>query len=92
MSAAHTPTPWKVVEQNQVIHAEGDNCHLMVADCFTRGNAAHIVKCVNAHDELVAAVRDAYTHAAQQVAGISTDFSTAKLRDYLLEVLAKVQS
>lgn len=50
----HTPTPWK--SANSFI-ISGDD---IVASCITstvdseqgRANAAHIVKCVNMHDEL----------------------------------------
>jgi hypothetical protein len=38
----HTPTPWRV----------GD-AGFTVAPCKSKANAAHIVKCVNLHDELV---------------------------------------
>lgn len=56
----HTPTPWDQI--NGVYTQENgyfsmvqtpDKC---VADVFDKEDAAHIVKCVNMHDELVEAL------------------------------------
>ena len=65
MTTNHTPGPWTVSEgatgERTVIWAKGaylaridGNCGQSQAD--REANAAHIVRCVNAHDELVAAL------------------------------------
>lgn len=60
----HTPTPWHM--QKDSVHVYGKDGG-MVANTITacsgnneRENAAHIVKCVNMHDELVEALKQAY--------------------------------
>lgn len=63
MNTQHTPTPWKVDGMDVVSPSE-----MIVVGCLQwcgedRGgegeaNAAFIVKACNAHDELVAALRD----------------------------------
>ncbi len=86
----HTPTPW-YVETTAVYDAK----NLLVTDtCFTggrpgpnRANAAHIVKCVNAHDELVAALRSVIT-AADEVGPKTWSMAVAEVR----AALSKVQS
>lgn len=59
----HTPTPWD--QLNDVFTIEDgyfsmiqtpDQC---IANVFDEANAAHIVKCVNMHDELVEALEAA---------------------------------
>jgi Tat protein secretion system quality control protein TatD with DNase activity len=66
MTKSHTPTPWKVGDKyhadiyQQIPSGQGSR----IASCmaYLTGNeaynAAHIVHCVNAHDELVAALQD----------------------------------
>jgi Tat protein secretion system quality control protein TatD with DNase activity len=56
---AHTPTPWGIPvadHTNSQYDIFGDHWEL-AAKCSDRDNALHIVRCVNAHDELVAALR-----------------------------------
>lgn len=65
MSAAHTPAPWHVqhprgfvrpqvwCQQGLLFYVE----QLPGGEAEAKANAAHIVHCVNAHDELVAALR-----------------------------------
>jgi hypothetical protein len=61
----YAPTPWQALDD--VIYpdpmAEGEQAGIdWIADCRTgngSANAEHIVRCVNAHDELVAALRKA---------------------------------
>lgn len=48
-------------------------------------NAAHIVKCVNVHDELVAALKAAYCHLAQPYAG------TPDAREMVRKAIAKAE-
>jgi hypothetical protein len=62
----HTPTPWTTLfdgDEVQIGDSSG-NFVAMTLPCESSGaterdyaNAAHIVKCVNAHDELVAALK-----------------------------------
>ena len=67
----HTPTPWTrmgtiifcpepgpYIGQTRALVGKNDN------ECFqneetAKANAAHIVKCVNAHDGLIAAIKNA---------------------------------
>lgn len=56
----HTPTPWEIVSRlvGPLVIVSGDTEVAHVgADSFelASANAAHIVKCVNLHDELVKA-------------------------------------
>lgn len=66
MTKEHTPTPWfideyksVVDEKGQTISANGFSLVMSYGDNqkFARANAAHIVKCVNMHDELVEALK-----------------------------------
>jgi len=56
MKQSHTPTPWVIgVKQNfevrsQDLNGAGD----YVGEMYSHSNAAHIVRCVNAHDKLTA--------------------------------------
>lgn len=70
MSKEHTPTPWRV-DDTKIEHCciqsaiikdvpQGDGMYsqdyMLVAECYDAEEAAHIVKCVNMHDELVEAL------------------------------------
>lgn len=63
--SAHTPTPWRVDGADIVSPSE---CAVVATvqwcgegrDGESEANAAHIVRCVNAHDELVAACQLAF--------------------------------
>lgn len=69
---SHTPTPWEVYQQMYYFQiCPEDNKLFTIATCPSetwggfdgpraRANAAHIVRCVNAHDTLMAALQDAY--------------------------------
>lgn len=65
MTKEHTPTPWIVdtVTYGDIwIVADKESwvpriCHI---PDYSEANAAHIVKCVNMHDELVEALKQAY--------------------------------
>jgi phosphohistidine swiveling domain-containing protein len=60
---SHTPTPWKIAsDTGPCVISNGER---EIGECYEDGetqvaedeaNAAHIVKCVNAHGELVAAL------------------------------------
>lgn len=54
MSNSHTPTRWKTVDN----HIVTDNTvrNIFIASCGTVPIAEHIVRCVNSHDALVAAL------------------------------------
>lgn len=69
MNAQHTRTPWRVMskEGRYIAAANEAGVDVVIADlrnehgCVTpstKDNAAFIVRAVNAHDELVAALRD----------------------------------
>ena len=56
----HTPTPWAV--DHDAISAQGQHiagCIGLDGDDYAtqKANAAHIVRCVNAHDDLVSALQ-----------------------------------
>jgi hypothetical protein len=54
----HTPTPWCTMYSGTVIRGfDGTDVAIGLNRLGPRDNAAHIVRCVNAHDELVAALR-----------------------------------
>lgn len=63
--STHTSTPWFTVPgQRDEAIAITATAGVPVADCWwqsstqdANANSAHIVRCVNAHDELVAALR-----------------------------------
>lgn len=65
MSKEHTPTPWKNgfkrMDESVVITSGGLALTVAVvhqgAINHAEANAAHIVKCVNMHDELVGALK-----------------------------------
>jgi len=68
-TATHTPTPWRVgghCQPFQIVHSVRIANGTFVNDSVAyvpetreeyEANAAHIVRCVNAHDRLVAALR-----------------------------------
>lgn len=61
--AQHTPTPWELfpTDKLEVVAPSGRGTdRIKVADCYHyngEANAAHIVKCVNLHDELVSGLQ-----------------------------------
>lgn len=69
MNAQHTPTPWRLMpKHNRYIAGRNEaGIDVIIADTGAESvaahkqraidNAAHIVKCVNSHDALVAALR-----------------------------------
>lgn len=52
----HTSTPWSVSTHSQSIWG-GPSMARLVARIPRESDAAHIVRCVNAHDNLVAATK-----------------------------------
>lgn len=62
----HTPTPWRVSENAygcfHIMHGEGRASSVVAGgndhNTLSGSDAAHIVKCVNMHDELVGALKD----------------------------------
>jgi hypothetical protein len=64
----HTPAPWKYIRhgQSNFLWSDKTNCPLGVdiqqvlgrPEHEVEANAAHIIKCVNAHDELVMVLKD----------------------------------
>jgi hypothetical protein len=62
MTTSHTPTPWEVC--GHYIRPKLPESGIQIAEfpLFLenhKANAAHIVRCVNAHDDLVAALQRA---------------------------------
>jgi hypothetical protein len=111
MSTNHTPGPWRVTDADGC--TDGDDikatiladsgrliCHIdRDYRAPAEANAAHIVRCVNAHDELVAALRmidkaqaDCVRYA--DVPGSGTDWCTycLELANIARAALARVQA
>jgi hypothetical protein len=57
MTAQHTPTPWQVITVRGATQVSGNGKIIASIVQPAEANAAHIVRCVNAHDELVAALQ-----------------------------------
>lgn len=96
---SHTPTPWIADDSDEAnimirraswcLDQGGDICAIYHFGELGKANAAHIVRCVNAHDDLVAALKDCirelgilYQHNA----------CTSPAADQAIAILAKVQS
>ena len=66
----HTPTPWEykklVGDVGKLIRPHSEQEYLSIAPAI---DAAHIVACVNAHDELVAALREIISQIDQGGSG-----------------------
>ena len=81
MSKEHTPTPW--VARDEYIYDKDRN---EIATTTTSGfhystdeaNAAHIVKCVNMHDELVEALRLLLSSSSDYQTGVAEAEETLK--------------
>ncbi|MCJ9700196.1 hypothetical protein [Bradyrhizobium sp. SHOUNA76] len=88
----HTPTTWKENGNAQIV--TNSPSEFEVADCITddrinasgeqQANAAHIVKCVNAHDELVAA-NMAAERAISRLVNTSPDIYTKESHKELMD-------
>lgn len=82
----HTPTPWKtntaIHPDDQVFSADG----AIVADCkwtkhnpdIRSANAEHIVRCVNAHDDLAAALEELLAERANDFHHDTEGFNMAR--------------
>jgi hypothetical protein len=66
----HTPTPWHTYKQTvgyAVDAYDRETSHtgqIRIVSKTSEANAEHIVRCVNSHDELVAALRE-IAHSAE---------------------------
>src|SRR5262245_49527657 len=56
-SAKHSPLPWRVGDAGHTVFAAPGSSPLMVAQRIQPANSEHIVRCVNAHAALVAALK-----------------------------------
>lgn len=85
----HTPTPWHTAEEwsNQydaAVIAGGPNSFVLAGAFYMGGtdqakaNAAHIVRCVNAHEALVAACKDCLEGRGDWVAAMTSALSKAE--------------
>jgi hypothetical protein len=67
-NAKHTPTPWKIGTDSEghqpMVYSERGH-EILICSLYSRSvaeaqaNAAHIVKCVNGHEALVEALKEA---------------------------------
>jgi hypothetical protein len=96
MTTSHTPTPW-IVNGKSIEYGEGLSGGLVAAcveDVF--GNSiddadmAHIVRCVNAHDDLVAALKD-LDDCYCEVGGQLTHVQRANHRKVLMQARAALE-
>ena len=95
----HAATPWHCVDlgegrdwsvQSVDLNGSGD----YVGNIYSKPNAAHIVRRVNAHDELFAALRD-LLHSIQPPALLAENMSRCPAPKYIAQAraaLAKVQA
>ncbi len=72
----HTPTPWDAGEGLVYVRASG----ILIADCQSDDDAAHIIKAVNAHGELVRALQSIASLASNQLAREPDNFAARTLR------------
>ncbi len=101
MNTKHTPTPWKYHEtftagepQGFVISAGALNiCQLFTGDnqADEEADAAFIVRACNAHDEMVAALSDAYSHVTLLGSGQTPPLSNSEMCHLLGTALAKAK-
>jgi hypothetical protein len=100
--AEHSPTPWAADPDDREgyewnIHIVQESDHDMRVCFMTSGseavpNAAFIIRCVNDHDELVAAIRFADTRAVSRAAYPHACEEDKQLRDLIDAALAKVEA
>lgn len=69
---SHTPTPWHVEDQD-IMSGEIEIALVSAYNTNRKANAAYIVKCVNAHEELVRLVRKADNYIRNQERAIPED-------------------
>lgn len=87
----HTPTPWKIENwhgDTQIIGPEGsliciDTTYYPVAP--SEEDMAHIVKCVNMHDELVEALKDIIDRSHNDPLGTSKVLDMRKIAEKTLK-------
>ena len=107
-SPSHTPAPWSVgsdaddqmviiarIDQTMGCHYEGCLAYFDRADSSSAGNAAHAVKCVNAHDNLIRAIEgalDAFAWHEQAAAFQPSGSNGMTVVEELRAALAKVRS
>ena len=100
-TTTHTPTPWKVyaggrgapvINDSVINDSNGFQIALLTACEQSAANAAHIVRCVNAHDALTSRVAELEKHLS---AVLECDIPITYLSDAVFAdaraALAKVQ-
>lgn len=93
MKNTHTPGPWSLSGDRYIVAPDSE----LIADCFKESqedvaNAAFIVRACNAHDELVAALRDAYAHITLLGSGNKPPSSNAEMCVILGDVLTRTEN
>ena len=63
--SAHAPDPWMIDPDSDLKVWDTSHNPRCVASCHNKSDAAHIVRCVNAHDALVAALEKFVRHVGQ---------------------------
>lgn len=101
MSAQHTKTPWSYNRKTGRIVSDNreDIACMMFSPCLetteeTDRRGAHIVKCVNAHDELVERLKefkDFVRHASACTIGSCHDVADYDLSDELEQAIANAE-
>lgn len=98
--SAHTPTPWVLVhpvgdEKPSIVNMTADaKVDYYIAEMIGNykaagADAAHIVRCVNAHDELVAALSDLLSEVNAAGLGSAKDFGWPAVTAAARAALAK---
>lgn len=97
-NAGRTPTPWRLAGHDTVAsYSLPAPYSVIVAECpgyqsSREANAEFIVRACNAHEELVAALKDAYQHVALLGSGQIPEFSNAEMCSRLGIVLGQAKS
>lgn len=96
MKTKHTPGPWEQVPNDKSIvavniqpHPDGGYTWDTIVEC-SEADAAHIVRCVNSHDELVVTAKNALVLLKQLQDLSSRDIGVVvQIEESLQYVLAK---
>jgi len=86
----HTPTPWKLINEKTIVGTDHPrqgyvadvNLHRSNDEQQPDGdtNAAHIVRCVNSHDDLLAVVKRVYEYEMERMEKDDHHFDEEEIR------------
>lgn len=81
-----TPRPWKFAGSGIITNNQGDE--IVLNNLFDEPDALHLIKCVNMHEELVAAAKDVLKYRVT----LLTNDNLLKAQVRLSRLLAKAES